>query len=57
MVSLKIDMDLTWRWREVFWVFWLYFALGLGLAIAFFMIFLSKLFIFCLDREENYKGL
>lgn len=55
MVCLKFDQYLNWRWREIFWVFWLYFALSLGLAIAFLMIFLSKLFMFCIDRNETYK--
>ena len=46
MIGLKIDNELDWRWREIFWVGWVLFAMLCGLSIGIILIFILKLYTF-----------
>ena len=54
MIALKTDGFLkSWEWKEIFWVYWIFFTIMIGIIIGFLLILLGKIYEKCIDRKEN----
>lgn len=42
-VSLKLDGYSSWTWREVFWWYWVYLSICVGVAFAVMLMTISKM--------------
>ena len=52
MISLKIDDLVSWKWNQVFWVYWIFFTLMFGISLGFLVIIINKFYQICIN---NYK--
>ena len=41
-IGLKLDGFINWPWKEVFWPFWVFFTVMVGLSIALFLLALTR---------------
>lgn len=55
-ISVKIDSLTVWRWTEVFWLFWILFALFLAILIGLILGMLIKLVAFLVYRNNLYQS-
>lgn len=57
MISLNVQGILQWKWRDVFWCFWVIFSILTGATLGFTLIFLGKLYQKCFEKVDNYERL
>ncbi|KAL4479264.1 hypothetical protein ABPG72_011476 [Tetrahymena utriculariae] len=60
LISLKFENQINWKWRDVFWAYWVFFSIMVGINIGFIIILFSKCYSKCSeDGVEVYelKGL
>lgn len=58
-ITLKMDGFVSFGWKEVFWPFWIFFSIMIGLSFSILLIMLTKLcsyMIFRKDRNESRPG-
>ena len=41
-VSLKLDHTLNWDWKEIFWTYWVFFSILVGINFGLFLMVSSK---------------
>ena len=57
MVALKTDGILeNWKWKEVLWVYWIFFTVMIGITLGFCIIFFGKIYEKCIENIDWYKG-
>ena len=55
-MSLKYEDMILWKWRDVFWAYWVFFSIMVGINIGFVIILISKCYSKCSDEEvESYE--
>lgn len=42
-ICLKVDGIVTWDWKEVFWVYWIFFSILVGITFGIALLFITKL--------------
>ena len=48
MISMKTDGVLSdWKWKEILWVYWIFFTVMIGITLGFLIIFLGKIYEEC----------
>lgn len=52
-ICLKIDGTVTWGWKEVFWVYWIFFSILVGITFGISLLFITK---FCSIMHRNEGG-
>ncbi|EAS02404.2 zinc finger, C3HC4 type (RING finger) protein (macronuclear) [Tetrahymena thermophila SB210] len=60
LISLKFENQINWKWRDVFWAYWVFFSIMVGINIGFIIILFSKCYSKCSEDDvEIYelKGL
>ncbi|KAL4432674.1 hypothetical protein ABPG74_004967 [Tetrahymena malaccensis] len=60
LISLKFEDQINWKWRDVFWAYWVFFSIMVGINIGFIIILFSKCYSKCSEDDvEVYelKGL
>lgn len=56
LVSLKYENEIAWKWRDVFWAYWVFFSIMVGINIGFVIILFSKCYSKCSDDDvESYE--
>lgn len=55
-IAIKIDRMTEWRWTEVFWLFWILFALFMAMMIGLVLAMLIKVVIFIVYKSNLYQG-
>jgi len=48
---------ILWKWRDVFWAYWVFFSIMVGINIGFIIILFSKCYSKCSedDEQESYE--
>ncbi len=54
IVDLKIEGVIDWNWRDVFWAYWVFFSIMIGVNIGFIIILLSKCYQKCYDEVVEH---
>lgn len=54
-MSLKYEEVVEWKWREVFWAYWMFFSVMVGINIGFIIILFSKCYS-KLSNEDDTQG-
>eukprot|EP01017_Pseudomicrothorax_dubius_P040609 TRINITY_DN6379_c0_g1_i2.p1 TRINITY_DN6379_c0_g1~~TRINITY_DN6379_c0_g1_i2.p1 ORF type:complete len:646 (-),score=113.34 TRINITY_DN6379_c0_g1_i2:128-2065(-) len=59
LVYLKIEDVVAWEWKEVFWIYWFFFALMIGVVCGITFLLFSKICYFAngTDEREDIKVL
>jgi hypothetical protein len=55
-IAIKIDQMTEWKWTEVFWLFWILFALFMAMMIGLILAMLIKIVIFMVYKSNLYQG-
>ena len=55
-IVLKVDKLTDWKWTEVFWLFWILFALLMAMLVGLLLAMLIKICIFFVYRTNLYQG-
>eukprot|EP01017_Pseudomicrothorax_dubius_P009688 TRINITY_DN1333_c0_g1_i6.p1 TRINITY_DN1333_c0_g1~~TRINITY_DN1333_c0_g1_i6.p1 ORF type:complete len:677 (-),score=99.08 TRINITY_DN1333_c0_g1_i6:48-2078(-) len=53
LVFLKLEESVTWEWKEVFWVYWFFFALMVGVVCGVLFLFISKICYYLNGQDEG----
>ena len=53
---LKIDNIVNWNWKEVFWAFWVYFAIMVGISFAALMTLFSKICSYFFGEVNKFES-
>lgn len=56
-LCLKCDDLLAWHWKEVFWSYWIFFSVLIGLTFGVFLLFVSKLSKCILSNGQAFEVL
>lgn len=54
---LKMDGFVEFSWKEVYWPFWIFFSILIGLSFSIFLIMITKLCAFAFYRKEHSEML
>lgn len=57
LILLKVDDLITWRWREVFWCYWVVLAVLIGITFAGVLMVLSKCCALVFAEIEKYESI
>lgn len=52
-ILLKMDGFVGFTWKEVFWPFWIFFSIMIGLSFSILLIMLTKLCTYILFRKDK----
>ncbi len=55
MVSLKLDNIIMWDWKDVFWSYWVFFSVMIGITLGFGIILVGKLYQSCVEKIDKYE--
>lgn len=55
-ILLKLDGFVQFTWKEVFWPFWIFFSIMIGLSFSILLIMITKLCSFVLFRKEKSES-
>ena len=56
MITLKLDYILDWEWKDIFWCYWVFFSIMIGVSLGFGIILLGKVYQKCIEKVENYES-
>lgn len=56
MISLKLDQFIDWDWKDIFWCYWVFFSIMIGVSLGFGIILLGKIYQKCIEKVENYES-
>ena len=56
MITLKLDNTLDWEWKDIFWCYWVFFSIMIGVSLGFGIILLGKVYQKCIEKVENYES-
>lgn len=54
---LKIDQKIDWKWKEVFWVYWVVFALMIPMSFGFILLLFGKIYQYLLRNITKLESL
>ena len=57
MVSIKLDNLLILAWKDVFWPFWIFFSIMVGINLGFAIILVGKFYQKCISNVDNNECL
>lgn len=57
MVSMNLQGLIHWKWKDIFWCFWVIFSVMSGASLGFGLIFLGKLYQKCFEKVENFESI
>ena len=49
---LKLDSLIGIQWKDAFWPFWIFFSVLIGLSFSVFLMLITKVVTFCIDRKD-----
>lgn len=55
-IALKVDQMTDWKWAEVFWLFWIIFALLMAMLVGLILAMFIKICIFFAYKTNLYQG-
>lgn len=54
-ICLKIDETVAWGWKEVFWVYWIFFSILVGITFGITLLFVTKLCSLIHKNEGSFE--
>lgn len=55
MIALRLDSFLDWEWKDIFWCYWVFFSVMIGVSLGFAIILLGKFYQKCIETVESYE--
>ncbi|KAL4467530.1 hypothetical protein ABPG72_004598 [Tetrahymena utriculariae] len=52
--SLKLENYIDWNWSEVFWIYWVFFCIIIGITLIIFLLLIVKICDFCGGTKTEY---
>lgn len=53
---MKMDNFVQFGWKEVFWPFWIFFSIMIGLSFSILLIMITKFCSFLIFRKDPYES-
>lgn len=55
-ILMKMDNFVQFGWKEVFWPFWIFFSIMIGLSFSILLIMITKFCSFLIFRKDPYES-
>jgi len=56
-VFLRLDDSIHWKWKEIFWTYWVLFSVMIGINFGIFLILTSKICQKIFGEVDTFEGM
>lgn len=54
ILSIKLDGWVNWSWKEIFWCYWVYFSVSLGMIISLLIMIFNRCFTSLFEENNSF---